>query len=388
MKKINFFIISAIFVFLIFAVIFYIQHSKEKSEFFFFFYTFESITKILQTEDKNFVIAGKTSDFGVFLAKINQDGAMLWKHKFGGFNRYSELPIITNDNIIVTETKKQDLIVAINSEITISNTDKEINKIRLIKINKYGKYFYWDKLFGNKDESTHISDILSLQDGGFILLFDIINITDERLFSKIIKFDSNAKVVWQRSFFSKIFNTYLQKIYKTDNGFVIIGDERDITKQHTPYQPVIIKLDKDGKIVSKKHTNYTFTEDNTFIKTNNGYAFISRNTARLNKLDKNGKLLFEKDLNDLNTTSISVLRPTNDGGFIVAGFDLNCKQKKCSIVMKLDKNGNKVWKKRIGGKYWDKENDIIETKEDFVIAGSNLFHNKKETVAWVVKLKK
>ncbi len=369
---------------LLFTYIFY-KTDKKESEFFFTNNKFESITKILQTEDKNFLIAGKTSDFGVFLAKIDQDGKILWKHKFGGFNRYSKFPIIQNDDILVTKTKEQDLIVAINSEISF-NLDENINRIRLIKINKYGKYFYWDKLFKDKDEVAYISDILSLQDGGFILVYDVFA-QDERFFSKIIKFDNNAKVIWQRSFFDKIFNTDLEKIYKTDNGFVVIGYERDVGKQNIPYHLIIIKLDKDGKVVSKKHINNT-TEDNTFIKTNNGYAFISLNTVRLTQVDKNGKLLFEKDLNDLNTTSISILRQTNDGDFIVAGFDNNCKQKKCSLVMKLDKNGNKVWKKRIGGKYWDDINDIIETKEYFVIAGSNLSHSETKRVAWVIKVKK
>ncbi len=174
------FVISSIIVLtLLFSIYIFYKTDKKESEFFFTNNKFESVTKILQTEDKNFVIAGKTSDFGVFLSKIDQDGKILWKHKFGGFNRYSKLPIITNDNILVTETKEQDLIVSINSEITISNIEKDINRIRLIKINKYGKYFWWDKLFGDKYESTHISDILSLHDGGFILLFDIINIKDK-----------------------------------------------------------------------------------------------------------------------------------------------------------------------------------------------------------------
>ena len=87
------------------------NHTKE-----YFLENYKEITSISQTNDDNFLIAGKTPNFGTFLAKVNRDGKILGEKRFGGFNDRNQLPLTTNDDIKVAITPKNDIVAAMHTE--------------------------------------------------------------------------------------------------------------------------------------------------------------------------------------------------------------------------------------------------------------------------------
>ncbi len=378
--------IGSIIVLLItlFIILFFVKN-KNQSEY--FFQKYKSITSILQTKDKNFLISGKTYDHGAFLAKVNQNGNILWEQTFGGFNRYSKFPIILNDDIKIVTTNIDDIIVAINTNISY-DIDKKIKRVRFLKFNKYGKYIYWDKLFGEKNVSTYISDIAVLPDNGFVAILVILRDNSEKTISKIVRFDINGNKIWEQSF--KKFTSkdiYLTKIFKTQTGYMALGSIRNLTNRQ--YKTVFIKLDKNGNILNSKIVDiFLDVNTNNIVKSDNGYTFISnlKDISKIIQFDKDGNILWQKSLNNKGKTIYAMIQ-TKQKGFAIVGRYYICK-KKCNFLLLLDKNAKIIKEQRFGGKFWDKTYDIIETKENFIVIGSNLSHFKNKNVAWMIKLKK
>lgn len=369
------------------AIKFYGSSETKDVQFFFTNDKYESITSILQTNDRNFIIAGKTSDFATFLIKVDRNGKIIWKHKFGGFDENSEIPLITNDGIIITKTDKDAIIAAMHTKIHTMND--EINRLRLVKYNQYGKHI-WERLYGDKDALTYANDILSLPNGGFIIVVGILTKKDKEL-SKIVQFDNDAKIVWERIFQKKSLDLDIEKIFPSKSGFTAFGTQRVDTRKELPYRPFLITLDKNGKTLSEKPFDSIATiEMQTLIKTDKGYAFVgrTRNGIQLISIDKNARFLWQKTLSDQDDISVTVLKQTDDGGFVIAGHYYVCKQKKCAFIRKLDKTGTIIWEKKVGGKYWDDINDISETKSFYWLAGSNLSHFETRRVAWIKRVGK
>ncbi len=368
----------------LFVILFFIKNKNQNE---YFFQKYKSITSILQTKDKNFLISGKTFDHGTLLAKVNQNGNILWEQTFGGLNHYSKFPIILNNDIKIVTTNLDDIIVAINTNISY-DIDKEIKRIRFLKFNKYGKYIYWDKLFGDQNVSTYVSDIMALPDNGFVAILTILRDNSEKTISKIVRFDTNGNKIWEqcfKKFASK--DIYLTQIFKIQMGYMVLGSIRNLTNRQ--YKTVFIKLDKNGNILNSKIVDISLDiNTNSIIKTDNSYTFVSnlKDIGKIIQLDKDGNILWQKSLNNKSKTIYAMIQ-TKQKGFAIVGRYYICK-KKCNFLLLLDKNANIIKEQRFGGKFWDDTYDIIETNDEFVVVGSNLSHFKNKNVAWMIKLKK
>ena len=80
---------------------------------------------------------------------------------------------------------------------------------------------------------------------------------------------------------------------------------------------------------------------------------------------------------------------TTDGGFAVTGFtELQGARDYDFWVVRLDKNGKKIWDKTIVGKYRDKAYSIIQTTDGgFAVAGQTKSKGAGCYDLWVIKLK-
>ncbi len=80
---------------------------------------------------------------------------------------------------------------------------------------------------------------------------------------------------------------------------------------------------------------------------------------------------------------------TGDGGYLVAGDTWSYGNGKSDAwIIKIDKNGNKIWDKTFGGSDWDEAYSIIETKDGgYLVAGKTWSYGNGRSDAWIIKLK-
>jgi hypothetical protein len=124
------------------------------------------------------------------------------------------------------------------------------------------------------------------------------------------------------------------------------------------------------------------------------------------KLNHKGDIEWNKTIGGGGTEYIDNIVQTTDGGYMLAGSSSsNASGEKTEDsrgdfdywVVKLDKNGNKVWDKTMGGNSWEFCSPIINTKDGGVLVGgfsvSDISGEKSENSRgdadyWIVKLNK
>ncbi|MBA6316438.1 putative metal-binding motif-containing protein [Cellulophaga baltica] len=126
------------------------------------------------------------------------------------------------------------------------------------------------------------------------------------------------------------------------------------------------------------------TSDGGFLTAGSQYSptvnnFIGSYSFWVVKFDIEGNLEWEKSYGGPNDDSISVMKETSDGGYIMGGISTS-EEGNVYInygnfdwwVVKIDSSGNIQWVKTIGGSKRDELGDIIETEAgNYLLAGSS-----------------
>ena len=183
------------------------------------------------------------------------------------------------------------------------------------------------------------------------------------------------EIVWEENYGS--FNNDNKGYAVTqlnNNGYWVLG--------HT-------KASKNGVLLLKIDTNgkekwFTYLPDlvctfaNNLILTKNNDLIISghnKNQLFVAKLNKGGDVLWQYNYKDDKKYHRSYdIKETKDGGFIVVGNSTDTKDNSYDIlVVKLSKNGNMEWFKKIGNNTNEVAYDIeINEKYEYIVSGHAL----------------
>jgi len=346
---------------------------------------------ITPTKDGGFIVAGDTesSDNGesdVYLIKIDKNGNKIWQKTFGG--SYDA----TADTI--TPTKDGGFIVAGNTES--SGNYEGDSDVYLIKIDKNGNKI-WQKTFGGSD-FDYADAITPTKDGGFIVAGYTESIDNGESDVYLIKIDKNGNEIWQKTFGGSDFD-YADTITPTkDGGFIVAGyTESSGNGEGDVY---LIKIDKNGnKIWQKTFGGSDFDVANAITPTKDGGFIVAGDTKSfgngekdvyLIKIDKNGNKIWQKTFGGSDFDEANAITPTKDGGFIVAGDTKSFGNGGYDVyLIKIDKNGNKIWQKTFGGSYFDKAYAITPTKDGgFIVAGDTKSFGNGGYDVYLIKIDK
>ena len=121
---------------------------------------------------------------------------------------------------------------------------------------------------------------------------------------------------------------------------------------------------KDGGFIVTGYTEKTFLNKlgNMYLKLRNIYLI---------KTDKNGNKIWQKTFGGKLDDEAYAITPTKNNEFIIAGATSSFNDRWGDIyIIKIDKDGNKIWQKTFGEKKdFDKANAIVSTKNGFIVAG-------------------
>jgi outer membrane protein OmpA-like peptidoglycan-associated protein len=158
----------------------------------------------------------------------------------------------------------------------------------------------------------------------------------------------------------------------------------------------LIKVDNQANIIiNKTPTNSEVNKAIAVVKTpTNGYfigGYTLDGSLLVLKLDSNGNQIFKKIFGTKNYDKMNNLILLNDGGVLSVGFSSTSRSKNDPIfetglglndiyLSRFSKNGKKLWSKKYGTQYDDKGIDAVEADDGSIIIVSTTEYNKNQNI--------
>ena len=280
---------------------------------------------VLQTQDGNILSIGYSWSYGnkqdIFVVKSDLSGRTIWQNTYGGSNRdIGNKAVLTKDgNIAIVGQTNSPGISRGNDDIWLSKIDQDGNEL-------------WHKSFGIKNHETGY-DLIELENGGFLIVGfrDFYESAGKDIL--IIKTDSEGNKLWEKTIGKDgFFDERAFSISKSNNYGYFICASTNATGNNW-YDPQIINIDFDGNIIWNKTYNGSGLKHTRWVSTS-----------------------------------------TSDGGAAILGttnYYREAGDNEDAYLIKIDKDGTKLWDYAIQGGKNDWGWGIIETfLQELVIVGS------------------
>ena len=218
----------------------------------------------------------------------------------------------------------------------------------------------WVKTFGGSSDEDAVSVVQS-NDGNYVVLAstkstdgDVTGKTTTDLDFWLLKIDANGEKIWDRTYGGSL-QDKARSISKTlDGGYILSGftasSDGDITENAGFHDYWIIKVNANGDIQWQKTFGFE-GQDQAYkvIQTSDG-GFIA--TGFLDVGASNGE---GNDFNDSTNETRNTLHSLGD-----------------FWAIRLDANGNKIWRRYFGGTHVEQGKDVLETEDGgFLLVGNS-----------------
>jgi hypothetical protein len=340
---------------------------------------------VIQTSDGGYILAGESNSYisveksedshgytDYWIVKLDSAGNIEWDKTIGG----SGTELI--DNVVQTDDGGYMLAGSSDSYASWEKSESTRGSLDMwvVKLNRFGKKV-WDKTIGGNDYDL-CSGIQITRDGGLILAgFSGSNASGEKSENNrgvqsdfwIVKLNKKGNIEWDRTIGGSA-DDYGRGVQQTKDGCYIIAGN------------------SNSNISGEKTEN-----------SRGGYDYW------IIKLDSMGRFMYDKTIGgDYDEIDVWCLEKTSDDGFIFGGSSysgISGEKTESSRgasdywVIKLDKEGNIVWDKTVGGEGYDNLLSIKETRKNMYtlggfswsgIAGDKTFPSRGEADYWVVVL--
>ncbi|WP_080778613.1 T9SS type A sorting domain-containing protein [Chryseobacterium phocaeense] len=274
---------------------------------------------------------------------------------------------------VITTIDQQYLItgssIQTGSLLEPQGTGKQNNgyDFHLVKLNQQGEQV-WEKYFSGQNHD-YLSASVASQEGGFLIAGTSYSGKglDKKEDSKggsdiwLIRLNEFGDELWQKTLGSASDEEARSVIQTTDFGFFVAGNVQNSAKGYGSKDVLIVKLDKDGKIVSESvFGGKGLDEVEKIIPTRDGGALLgiySRSNAVQSKMSN------VQSTGSANTPDtrhfISVQKSSDNFG------------EGDYWIVKLDKSGKVEWEKNFGGKGDDHLRTLALTSAGYLIAGES-----------------
>ncbi|MBD2757693.1 PKD domain-containing protein [Spirosoma validum] len=287
------------------------------------------------------------------------------------------------------------------------------NDMWVVKIDGNGNKL-WDKTFGGTG-SDALSTILATSDGGFLLGGNsdsgqegnksALNKGDSDMW--LVKIDGSGNKLWDKTFGGRNSDYLSAMVATSDGGFLLGGDSfsDQIFDKSDPnrgrFDYWVVKIDMSGTKLwdktfggSANESLYSMvaTSDGGFLLGGDSSSGQDGNKSDPNrggggsdmwlvKIDRNGTKLWDKTFGGSADDYLYTMVATSDGGVLLGGLsksgqdgnksDPNRGQGDMWLV-KIDGNGTKLWDKTFGGSSSDELRSLVATSDGgFLLGGTS-----------------
>lgn len=304
--------------------------------------------------------------------------------------------------------------------------DKDEN---IVQENTFNGKLEWSKTFGGSDEET-IHGVTATSDGGFVVIgytkSNDGDINDKQDLIEDIwlsKYNAKGVLLWSKTYGGSLDDIGSSVIENSDGSLVIAGysksSDGDVPSNVGMHDFFIFKTDSVGNIIWKKSYGFASHDHaHKIISTLDGGYFIVgyADYSGLNKSSKNvqhgvgeyygiklnaqGEKQWDKYFGGTQNDRIYDVVQANDGGFVMVGYsesnDFDVTDNHGSYdywVVKVNNNGDLVWKKSYGGSELDQAYGIEKSiNNTYLLVGTSnsldydISSNKGGNDVWVVAI--
>ena len=324
---------------------------------------------VIETTPNNYVTIGQTYDtigtqlhWRLTLTGIDQNYNLSWKKGYGSnsfnytHNLFAPMHFIRKNNFLY-------------SAIIVEDSNYKQPGV-FIKFNFNGDTIWQKKYYVNNDLFTFSSVCPSI-DNGFLITGAVQTNTPGYnnhpiVATYLLKTDADGNKLWDKRFYKQNLD-YAQAGYSIlqdsiTKKIIIVGYQDGISQQYSNLQI----LDSLGNLIAQRGSNGSFgnalcdvikLKDGNYVTVGvtNHSEFLINGTATgastLIKFDQDGFILYKKEFDSLVVNNVfnKVLEMADGniitGGTLMTGFQYNMGINDISRIMKIDKNGNLLWKK-------------------------------------------
>ena len=334
-----------------------------------------------QTIDGGFIVAGTTYSFGVGLSdiwmlKLDSGGNIVWQKTYGGFKGDSARSVqqTTDGGYILAGVIGYPPPPGM-TPISKDETTSSCSGIWVLKLTENGNVS-WQNCYG-MTEGDKPTAINQTSDGGYILVGNTHYSSSTNIW--VLKLDSSGDIIWQKTYVGSIIDNSTTIHQTMEGGYIIAGETLSFGDVDDCFW--VLKLDKSGNVSWQKIYKVSVfglvlscsiqqTADGGYILAGDAGDPVVRLGIHVLKLDSNGDIVWKKtyeesDLGDLDY--FSSIHQTSDGGYILAGDVKNNAGYKDSSydfwVLKLNDNGDVMWRKVYIVSVYDSINSIQTTSD-------------------------
>jgi len=332
----------------------------------------------------------------------NKGNVITWDKTFGGSSDDMGFSIIKTENggyaiagytILPRREKKDDW----RSKLGYIILEKSYKQdFWIIKLDKNGN-MEWDEAFGEERNDVARS-IIQTKDGGYAVVGSIWTKYVRKRDFWLIKLGENGNKEWEKTFDKNEHDIAYSITQTKDGGYAIAGGTGK--KFWGEVNCWVIKLDAKGNMEwDNDFGGIGWDEIYSIIQTKGG-DFIAtgstwskgagRGNVYVAKLNKRGDLVWDKTFGGSDYDESRSIIQTGDGSYTIAGFTISEDTGDRDVwVIKLDKEGNKIWDKTFGGTSEDWANSLIQTEDGgYMVAGWTSSMGAGKTDVWIIKLNK
>lgn len=201
--------------------------------------------------------------------------------------------------------------------------------------------------------------------------------------------NKNKKTTWEK-ILKDTRNAFVSSVVQTkDGGYILTGKIE--FKEKNDFNIFVFKLNKNGdKEWEKNFGGIDNDEANYILNLSDGNYIILGVTKSFNKgssdiyvlkIDKNGNKIWEKNFGSEKEEGGLVIYETEDKGFIIGGYIYSDEKRGNDFyILKLNKDGEKEWEKIFGGMDNDYVTYIQQTKEGgYIFIGNSKINELKNS---------
>lgn len=252
------------------------------------------------------------------------------------------------------------------------------NDIYLMKVDKFGNKI-WSSVYGGT--RSDIANAVVAINGGFMVAGTTSSFGEGPQSVYLAKITNDGKLVWQNGYYSDEDDYYTgnDMVKISDNNVMVAGLEDHVSFFNSEVDCYINSIYTNGKRNGiKRYGGNKMDEANSIIKTSDGYVFAGvtktwgngSEDAYVVKIDKNGKRVWHNAFGFKQNEVANQIISTKDGGYIIVGTtDSSRKNMKDIYIVKITHKGTREWQNHYGSTADEEGFGIVEVNNGYVVTG-------------------
>jgi hypothetical protein len=270
----------------------------------------------------------------------------------------------------------------------------------LMKLDAVGN-LVWQKTYERIPGDYIVTSVQPTPDGGYVVAGNTSPRGAENRDVWVAKLDANGGVVWQRSYGGANADWANAVQPTADGGYIVVGLTYSFNLMLPSGKLWVLKLDAGGNVSWQRIVGAANgsgeahavrpTVDGGFIVAGNTTAFgAGGSDAWLLRLNANGDVVWQRTYGGTNSDFFYAVQATAEGGFIAAGSTYSFGAGEGNAwVVKLDAVGNVIWQKMYGygGTSHESINSLSSAPDGgYIVAGLTWRGSTSGWDAWALKL--